>query len=158
MTSQHFTYCTFRTDGHWLGTPIEDVKEVNRHAATTRIPHAPLEVAGYVNVRGHIYLALDLARLLGLHAAATRDQHLILFKSSVGPSFGIVVDEIGDIATVDERRIDDFTSTASQFAAGGTIQRTDLIAKVCRCPAELLIVLDPRKFLTIVEQALSTIE
>ncbi len=158
MTSQSVTYCTFRAAGRWFGAPIQDVKEVNRQATTTWIPHAPCEVAGYVNIRGQIYLTLDVARLLRLRASADRERHLILFKASVGPSFGIVVDEIGEITTVEEGWIEDFSSSASPFQGKDSIERADLVTKVCRCPMELLVVLEPRKFLAVVEQALSTVE
>lgn len=156
MTETTFLYCTFRSAGHWFGAPIDDVKEVTTETTCARIPHAPLEVAGYVNMRGHIFLALDLRRLLGLDASSVENR-LVLFKPSVGPSFGILVDEIGDITAVAASQIEEFSATATQLAAGNPIRRVDLIAKVCRCPTELLLVLEPRRFLRVVEQVLSEV-
>ena len=57
-------FCTFRSADHWFGVPVEDVKEITTQTTCTRIPHAPREVAGYVNIRGHIFMALD-PRALG---------------------------------------------------------------------------------------------
>lgn len=158
MSTEMTTFCTFRTAGRWFGAPIEDVKEVNRQATTTRIPHAPPEVAGYVNIRGHIFLALDIAQMLGLEKSNQAERHLILFKSNVGPSFGIVVDEIGDITTVEAKEIDQLGSAGGPLNGNETIELTDLAIKVCRCAEELLIILDPKRFLKIVEQAMAGIE
>lgn len=157
MNSATVSYCTFRVAGSWFGVPIQDVREVNRQAIATRIPHAPPEVAGYVNIRGHIFLGLDMAKLLGLEAIQAAEPHLILFKAHVGPSFGIVVDEIGDITTVEETRVDDYAPQGGQPPTDLSIERSPLITKVCRCPAELLVVLDPRRFLKVVELALSAV-
>ena len=157
MTEKTYLYCTFRSAGRWFGAPIEDVKEVTTETTCARIPHAPSEVAGYVNIRGHIFLALDLRRLLGWEASVAAENRLVLFKPSVGPSFGIIVDEIGDIAAVEASQIEEVSAAAAQLAAGEPIRRVDLIAKVCRCPTELLLVLEPRKFLRVVEQALSEV-
>src|SRR5262245_60529706 len=93
-------FCTFRVDGRLFGVDILDVKEVTTEITATRIAHTPEEVRGLVNIRGHIYLALDLRLLLGLPPAnATGDSRMVLFKPTVGSAFGVVVDEISDIQT-----------------------------------------------------------
>ena len=100
-------FCTFRVNDRLFGVDILDVKEVTAETTFTRVAHAPDEVLGLVNIRGHIYLALDLRRLLGMPATVvTGDSRLVLFKPSVGNAFGVVVDEISDIQTVDANRIE----------------------------------------------------
>ena len=66
-------FCSFRVEGKLYGVDILDVKEVTTEMMYTRIAHAPDEVLGLVNIRGHIHLALDLRRLLG--EAARRWTH-----------------------------------------------------------------------------------
>ena len=80
-------FCTFRSADHWFGVPVQDVKEVTTQTTCTRIPHAPREVSGYVNIRGHIFMALDSCVLLGIEGRASAASRLILFKPDVGPSF-----------------------------------------------------------------------
>jgi purine-binding chemotaxis protein CheW len=127
-----------------------DVKEVTTETTCTRIPHAPAEVLGYVNIRGHIFLALDLRRLLALRdEGGGSDRRLVIFKPTVGPAFGVIVDEIGDIEAVAAAQIEDLHNGVQQ--AG---ERAELIAKVCKLTHELLVVLEPRKFLPVVEKAL----
>jgi len=51
-----------------------------------------------VNLRGRIHLILNIRALLGLpEKAPSESDLLILFNETAGPSFGVVVDEIGGI-------------------------------------------------------------
>jgi purine-binding chemotaxis protein CheW len=148
-------FCTFRVDGRLFGVDILDVKEVTAETTYTRVAHAPDEVLGLVNIRGHIYLALDLRRLLGIPSTqVTNDSRLLLFKPAVGSAFGVVVDEISDIQTADSNRIEAFTGVDHE-AAAAYVNRVDLIDSVCKLAGELLVVLNPRRFLAVVEQNLA---
>jgi len=146
-------YCTFRVDRRLFGVPIRDVREVTTETTSTRIPHAPPEVAGYVNIRGHIHLALDLRRMLGLPAGTRgQDHRLVLFQPGVGAAFGVLVDEVGDIVTVEETHSEDLATSAADLSVA---ERAHLVTRLCKLPDELLAVLDPRRFLPLVEQALT---
>lgn len=150
-------FCTFRVDGQLFGVDILDVKEVTTETTSTRIAHTPEEVLGLVNIRGHIYLALDLRRLLGLREAqGATDSRLVLFKPVVGAAFGVIVDEISEIHSVATTHIETYSSTDHESLIS-QLRRVDLIAAVCKLPEELLVVLNPRRFLGIVEQNLNNV-
>lgn len=147
-------YCTFRLAGRLYGIDILDVKEVTAEIAYTRVAHAPRAVLGLVNIRGHIYLALDLRGLLGLpEGTLTSDSRLVLFKPSVGSAFGVVVDAIAEIRTVDADLIEPFFSADDQ-AKGVELGAAALIESVCRLDGELLVVVNPRRLLAAVEEKL----
>ncbi len=154
MTSDESLFCTFEAAGRLFGVPIEDIKEVTAEVHCTGIPHSPDCVRGYVNIRGQIILALDLKRLLKLPLDSEPEaKRLVIFKQVVGPAFGLLVDEIGEIATV----------TKSEFAANQGVQTglpvhgpSELVDRVCRLEKHLLVVLNPRKFLPLIENELST--
>jgi purine-binding chemotaxis protein CheW len=147
-------FCTFRVDDRLLGVDILDVKEVSAETTFTRVAHAPDEVLGLVNIRGHIYLALDLRRLLGMPATVvTGDSRLVLFKPSVGNAFGVIVDAISDIRAAGAERIESF-DRADHEAADVDAGRADMIDCVCQLPDELLVVLNPRRFLAVIERSL----
>jgi purine-binding chemotaxis protein CheW len=148
-------FCTFRSADHWFGVPVGDVKEVTTQTNCTRIPHAPLGVAGYVNIRGHIFMALDPNLLLGLDAKTAPEKRLILFKPGVGPSFGLLVDEVGDIVAVDKSQIENFGAGAHELAASASFDRANLITQVCRLPEGLLVILEPRNFVRLIEQSVT---
>jgi purine-binding chemotaxis protein CheW len=145
-------FCTFRVNHQLFGVDILEVKEVTAETSFTPVAHAPDEVLGLVNIRGHIYLALDLRRLLGMPGTiVTANSRLVLFKASVGNALGVVVDEISDIQTVDPSRIESFTQMDREAAA--IVGRVDLIDSVCQLANELFVVLNPRRFLAVIEQS-----
>ncbi len=148
-------YCTFHSAGRLFGVPVLDVKEVTNHNTFTRVPHSPQEVLGLVNIRGQIFLSIDLASLLAYkqHEVKANSQ-FIVFKPSVGQSFGIVVDQVGEIISVDD-------SQSEKFATGIDISRDAndqavFVSHVCKLENQVLIVLDPRKFLSRIEQSFRT--
>jgi chemotaxis signal transduction protein len=99
-------------------------------------------------------MALDPRVVLGLAKGATKETCLILFKPSVGPSFGLLVDEIGDIVAVESEQIENFGPDSHELSAGMSLERAQLITKVCKLPSGLLLVLEPRKFVRLVERAM----
>ncbi len=155
MSEHPQLFCTFRSADQWFGVPVQDVKEVTTQTRCTRIPHAPREVSGYVNIRGHIFMALDSCALLGVEGRKSEANRLILFKPGVGSSFGLLVDEIGDIVAVDANQIEDFGTSGHEPTAGATIDRVDLITRVCKQPEGLLVILEPRRFLRLVDRSIT---
>ena len=151
MDDENTMFCTFEAAGRLFGVPLIDIKEINAETNCTRIAHAPQSVQGYVNIRGQIVLGLDLKRILDLPInEGEQTKRLVIFKSTVGPAFGLLVDEIGEIASVSHEDISADTSSLSAALQGPS----GLIKNVCRLPNQLLIVLDPRKLLPIIEKEL----
>jgi purine-binding chemotaxis protein CheW len=59
-------FLTLTVAGQLCGVPVLSVRDVLGAQAITRIPLAPQEVAGSLNLRGRIVTAIDLRRRLGL--------------------------------------------------------------------------------------------
>lgn len=158
--------CTFRLGTQLFGVDVADVKEVNPETTLTRIHHAPPQVQGYVNLRGQIYLVLDLRRLLGLPAGSLgQESRLVVFKPSVGDSLAGLVDRIGDIVAVEPDRIEPWGGavtarltanlSSAETAPGGTLSPTErLIVGVAQLENELLLILQAGQFLRVVEDAM----
>ena len=152
MTGDEVLFCTFEAAGRLFGVPIEDIKEVTAEVQCTDIPHSPECVRGYVNIRGRIILALDLKRLLKLpEHNEIQAKRLVIFKQVVGPAFGLLVEEIGEIEAVSKVDLIASQSTQAGFSTQG---QSGLVDRVCRLNSQLLVVLNPRKFLPIVENEL----
>ncbi len=145
-------FCTFRLGEQLFGVDVADVKEVNPETTLTPVHHAPPQVLGYVNLRGQIYLVLDLRQLLGLPAGRPgQDSRLLIFKPSVGDSLAGLVDRIGDIVAVDPSRIEPWagkTSDGLSPAAG------ELLAGVAQLDKELLLILQAAQFRRVIEDAM----
>ena len=153
MIDEATLYCTFRSHTNWYGIPVLDVKEVTTETTYTRIPHAPKEVLGFVNIRGHIYLALELGNLLGVSSHCNGNPaQLVLFKPTVGAAFGIAVDEVGEIMSIPNSQREEF-SGVERFEIDPA-DRGVLVSHICKTESTVLIVLDPRKFLPCIEQSL----
>jgi len=146
-------YCTFRLAGGLYGFPIETVREVSAITECTRVPRAPAAIAGCVNIRGQIHLALDLRVVLGLGGVtAGADRRLVLLKAQVAPALGVLVDELGEIVFADGLREELVPNPESPDPARGG---SDLICRRCQLAGELLAVLDPRRLLPWVDRAFS---
>lgn len=146
-------YCTFHSAGRLFGVPVLDVKEVTNHSVFTRVPHAPPEVLGLVNIRGHIFLAINFPSLLAFQEHAVKDNsQFIVFKPSVGQSFGIVVDQVGEMISVPDSQSEAFSPEIHI----GERDRAAFVSHICKLENQLLIVLDPRKFLTRIEHSIKS--
>ena len=97
MTRQ---FCTFTLDSFLFGVEINQVQEVLRHQTMTRIPLAPPEVTGIINLRGQLITAIDLRLLLDLppRKAGMNPMNVVLHTDD-GP-VSLLVDEINDVMEV----------------------------------------------------------
>jgi len=92
--------CTFMVGGLCLGIEVSTMREVLRAQTLTRVPRAPREVRGLMNLRGQIVTAVDLAARLrlprGERPAAAMN---VIVQTQDGP-VSLLVDEIGDVVEV----------------------------------------------------------
>jgi len=88
-------FLTLSVAGQLCGVPVLAVREVLGPQAITRIPLAPPEVAGSLNLRGRIVTAIDLRRRLGLPPRLAPQQP----ARSPGEcgSMGVVVERDGEL-------------------------------------------------------------
>jgi purine-binding chemotaxis protein CheW len=63
-------FVTLTVADQLCGVPVQAVRDVLGEQAITRIPLAPAEIAGSLNLRGRIVTTIDLRRRLGLPDAA----------------------------------------------------------------------------------------
>lgn len=130
--------CTFYLDHHVFGVDVVRVQEVIRYQEMTRVPRAPHEVSGLINLRGQIVSAIDMRRRLGM-APRPRDQlpMNVVVRTQNGP-VSLLVDDIGDVLEVDEGTVERPPDTLS----GST---KALVRCVYKLERELLLVLDPEQ-------------
>lgn len=149
-------FCTFRIDSHLYGVDILDVKEINPVVEPIHIHHAPPEVIGFINIRGQIYLLLDLRLLLGFEPSTTDGaSKVILFKSTVGEHFGILVDAIEDILSVNEDEIESQHKEEHKFSDDIRNKTGYLREGVCKLDKELLVLIKAKRLLPIIDQIMN---
>jgi chemotaxis signal transduction protein len=145
-------FCTFQLAGHYFGVDILDVKEIIDEVTLTRIHHAPPEIMGFVNIRGHVHLVLDLRLLLNFSSKEIDDaSRVLLFHPRVGESFGVMVDQIGHMVEVQDSLIEYRLSDDNVSGMGRDFRKANLEKGVCKLKEKLLIILDASTFLNAVE-------
>jgi purine-binding chemotaxis protein CheW len=68
----------FQACDEWFSLPIEWVREIQPLERVTRVPNAPAEVVGILNLRGRVLTLYDLAGCLGIPAGTWPNTHAVV--------------------------------------------------------------------------------
>lgn len=99
-------YCTFELGGHFFGVDVTRVQEVVRYQPCTRVPLAPPEVCGLINLRGQIVTTIDLRRRLGLPPRGGDALPVNLLIATPEGAVSLQVDHIEDVIEVEAASIE----------------------------------------------------
>ena len=90
-------YVTAIVAGEMMGLPILQVQDVFVPEGITRVPLAPTEIAGVINLRGRIVTLVDLRSRFGM-APRESDAPVMAIGVEAGrESFGLLIDSIGEV-------------------------------------------------------------
>jgi len=95
-------YVTAMIGGQLFGLPIVRVQDVFIPERLTRVPLAPPEIAGILNLRGRIVTLIDMRRRFGLGERAGGDTAMAIGVESRGESYGLLIDSVGEVLKLDE--------------------------------------------------------
>ncbi len=90
----------FRIGSARYGVPLSDVAEVLANSVCAKVPGAPAEVAGVIQVRGEIRPVYELSRILGLAEGAGQSTPAVLLLRRNGREFGVRISSVEDIRAV----------------------------------------------------------
>jgi len=90
-------YLTLTVGGQLCGVPVLTVRDVLGVQAITRIPLAPMEVAGSLNLRGRIVTAIDLRRRLGLPPRDAGKGSMSVVVERENELYSLLADEVGEV-------------------------------------------------------------
>jgi purine-binding chemotaxis protein CheW len=148
MTTHHRTdeqsteYVTVTIGEQLFGLPIARVQDVFVPEKLTRVPLAPPEVAGVLNLRGRIVTAIDMRRKLGLAPRAADKPVMAVGIDTRGESYGLLVDAVGEVLK--------FPASAREAKPANLDDRWARVATdVIRMDGQLLVVLDVDRVLDI---------
>ena len=107
---------------------LRELRSVQRATGLTRVPSAPPQVAGVLNVRGDLVAVLDLAATLGLASTALTPATLTLLVEVKQGVVGLLVDDVLEIRLLLPERLDrSITAGASiRGIADGSLVLLDL--------------------------------
>jgi len=103
--SNESKYSIFQLAGYIFGLTLSDVKEIVPLPRITGIPNVHPSILGVFNLRGQIISILDLRRLLNLEINPVSTKSFILIITLKNMFFGIYVDKVLDVLSVDELKI-----------------------------------------------------
>lgn len=95
-------YVTATIGGHLFGLPILRVQDVFLPERLTRVPLAPPEIAGVLNLRGRIVTLIDMRIGLGLPPREDGGPVMAIGVESQGESYGLLIDAVGEVLKLDE--------------------------------------------------------
>ena len=95
-------YVTATIGGQLFGLPILRVQDVFKPERVTRVPLAPPEIAGVLNLRGRIVTLIDLRRRLGLPQPDPKQPQMAVGVEARGESYGLLIDSIGEVLKLDD--------------------------------------------------------
>ncbi|MGZ8400176.1 MAG: chemotaxis protein CheW [Methyloceanibacter sp.] len=133
-------FVTVVTGGQLFGLRLERVRDVFVPRGLSKVPLAPPEVAGLLNLRGRIVTAIDLRRRLGLPAREDGGAPVAVGIEERGELYGLIVDRVGDVLRVKRSSYEANPVNLDQ-------RWTKVCAGVHRLDHRLMVVLDVDKVL-----------
>ncbi|MDP2123985.1 MAG: chemotaxis protein CheW [Parvibaculum sp.] len=97
-------YVTMSVGGQAFGIPVLNVRDVLGPQNITRVPLAPDEVAGSLNLRGRIVTAINMRKRLGLPADDFVAKAMAVVVEHDDEPFSLLVDEVGEVLSLPAQR------------------------------------------------------
>lgn len=139
---------TFHIAGRLFGIEISAAREVSSEVEFTPVFHSADEIKGLVNIRGQIYLVLDLHKILGYELSPkTEDTRFIILKENIGESFGVIIDKVGEVVEISEKEIKNIQSGNESGGENLGSKVEALTLGISKLENQLLVVLNPDKLL-----------
>jgi purine-binding chemotaxis protein CheW len=137
-------FVTLTVADQLCGVPVLGVRDILGEHKITRIPLAPSEIAGSLNLRGRIVTAIDLRRRLHLPEPPPGQTQMSVVAEQGGELYALLVDQVSEVmslkANAFERNPPTLPAAWAQFSTG-----------IYRLDNRLLVVLDVSKLLALGE-------
>ncbi|MGE3333007.1 MAG: chemotaxis protein CheW [Rhodospirillaceae bacterium] len=117
-TEGRVDYLTFHVAGAVFAVRAVLVRDVLRLASLTAVPLAQREVAGLINLRGHVVTAIDLASRLDLPSTAGAGQRMSIVIERGNEAYCFIVNGVGDVIGIESSEIETNPASMDQRWAG----------------------------------------
>ena len=140
VTGEQGEFVSITVAGQLFGIPVLQVQDVLGPQRITRIPLAPPEVAGSLNLRGRIVTAIDLRTRLRLAPLPEGRTGMSVVVDYGGELYSVLVDSVGEVLSLGAESAERNPATLDPIwrEVSGGIYRLD---------KNLLIVLDVARVL-----------
>ena len=93
-------YVTIAIADQLFGIPVLEVHDVLRGLSLTKIPLAPAEVAGALNLRGRIVTAINVRKRLGLPELENDEKGMSIVVEHHGEPYSLMIDNVGEVLSL----------------------------------------------------------
>lgn len=93
-------FVTMLIAGQMFGVPVLQVQDVLGPQRITRVPLAPPEVSGSLNLRGRIVTAIDVRIRLGLPPRPNDMQGMSVVVDHNGELYSLIIDKVGEVMSL----------------------------------------------------------
>lgn len=100
ITGDSDEYVTMTVAGQLFGIPVLKVQDVLGSQKLARIPLAPPEVAGSLNLRGRIVTAIDVRIRLGLPPRPDDMQGMSVVVYQGDELYSLLIDQVGEVLSL----------------------------------------------------------
>ena len=100
QTNPEIEFVTVWIADQLFGLPIARVHDVFILERLTRVPLAPPQIVGVLNLRGRIVTAIDMRRRLALPPSEKGEKRMAVGIEHHGESYGLLVDSVGEVLKV----------------------------------------------------------
>ncbi len=140
-------FVTMYIDRQLFGIPVLQVQDVLGPQKIARVPLAPKEVAGSLNLRGRIVTAIDVRTRLGLPPASSENsRNMSVVVDHNGEFYSLLVDQVGEVMGLPAADYEKTPATLDE-------RWKEISDGVYRLKETLLIVLDVKRLLRLEELA-----
>lgn len=146
IASHQKDFLTININGQMFGIPILQVQDVLGEVKVTRIPLAPPQVMGSLNLRGRIVTAIDVRKCLGLNPLENSDRRMSVVVSHDDELYSLIIDNVGDVLTLQDKEFEQTPATLDiswKAISLGVYRLNDLILVILDVPKLLLSLQHP---------------
>jgi purine-binding chemotaxis protein CheW len=122
------------------GIPVLGVRDILGEQVITRIPLAPPEIAGSLNLRGRIVTAIDLRRRLRLPPAPPNTPRMSVVAEQGGELYALLVDQVSEVMSLPDDQFEANPATVPPSWAAFSVG-------IYRLRGRLMVVLDVHRLL-----------
>lgn len=110
MSSHAGKYLTFHLGDETYGTPILKIQEILGLMPITRVPRAPPQIRGVINLRGKVIPVLDLRTVFEMEIIPDSERSCIVVvqieQEGQRLVLGVLVDEVSEVADIGAEAIE----------------------------------------------------
>ncbi|MQX36417.1 chemotaxis protein CheW [Roseospira navarrensis] len=139
--SEDQVFVTIYVHGQLFGIPVERVQDILIPEKVARIPLAPTEIAGAINLRGRIVTVIEVRKRLGLPKPKDQKKVMCVTVEQGNELYSLMVDSVGNVHSLSMDAIEPNPSTLDS-------RWRSVSQGVVRLDGELMVVMDVDAFLS----------